>query len=51
MRYLKGRDHFGDIGFDGMVILKWFVGKYCVKLCTGLICYRIGTIGRLLWKR
>jgi hypothetical protein len=24
---LKGKDHFGDLGVDGRIILEWILGK------------------------
>jgi hypothetical protein len=27
LEYLKGRDHFEDLGLDGKIILEWMLGK------------------------
>jgi hypothetical protein len=29
--YLKGKEHFGDLGVDGRIILKWTLHKQLVK--------------------
>jgi hypothetical protein len=34
---LKRRGHFGDIGVDEWIILKWFFGKYGARVCTGFM--------------
>jgi len=39
------RDHWGEPGVDGRVILRWIFGKWNVGLWTGLIWLRIGTGG------
>jgi hypothetical protein len=46
-KHLKGRDHLEDIGVDAK-ILQWIIGKEGLKVCTGFICPKIGTSGRLL---
>jgi hypothetical protein len=28
---LKGRDHSKDLGVNGRIILKWILGKWCVR--------------------
>ena len=38
------RDHWGDPGVDGRIILRWFFGKW-EELETGWIWLRIGTCG------
>jgi hypothetical protein len=37
MANLKRRDHLGDPGADGRIILKWFLKKQGVKLWTVFI--------------
>jgi hypothetical protein len=44
----EGRDHLGDAGIDGRVILRWIFRKEDVGGLTGLIWLRIGTAGGLL---
>jgi hypothetical protein len=34
---LMGRDHLKDLGIDGMIILKWVLGKQGVKMVAGCI--------------
>jgi hypothetical protein len=38
----------GGINVGGIIILKWILKKYFVKLCTGLFSLRILTSGDLL---
>jgi hypothetical protein len=45
---LRERDHLGDLGVDGMIILRWIFRKWVVGAWTGLIWLRIGTGGRRL---
>jgi len=45
---LKGRDHLGDVGIDGKVILIFILGKWGGKLWTEFILLRIGTSWWLL---
>jgi hypothetical protein len=45
---LKERDHLGDPGIDGMIILRWICRKWNVGLWTGSSCLKIGTGGRHL---
>jgi hypothetical protein len=33
---LKGRDHLGDLGIGGRIILKWTLRKQGVRVWTGL---------------
>jgi len=45
---LKERDHLGDPGMDGRIILRWILRKWDVGVWSGLIWLRIGTGGGLL---
>jgi hypothetical protein len=42
---LRERDHFGDPGVDGKIILRWIFRKWDVGVWTGLSWLRIGTDG------
>ena len=42
---LGERDHWGDPGLDGRIILRWIFRKYNVGVWTGSSCLRIGTGG------
>jgi hypothetical protein len=33
---LKGRDHFGDLGMDGNITLKWIFKKHGVRMWAGI---------------
>ena len=45
---LKERDHMGDRGVDGWIILGWIFRKWDVGVWTGSSWLRIGTGGRHL---
>jgi len=42
---LRKRDHWGDPGIGGRIILRWIFRKWDVGLWTGLNWLRIGTGG------
>jgi hypothetical protein len=42
---LRERDHSGDTGVDGRIILRWIFRRWEVGVCTGSIWLRIGTGG------
>jgi len=44
-RNLRERDHFGDPGLDGMVVLRWIFRNWFVGVWTGSSWLRIGTDG------
>ena len=41
----RERDHWGDLGVDGWIILGWISRRWDVGMWTGLGCPRIGTGG------
>jgi hypothetical protein len=41
----EGKNHWGDPGVDGMIILRRIVGKWDVGVWTGLSWFRIETSG------
>jgi len=42
---LRERDHLGDPGADGRIILRWIFRKWDVGVWTGSSWLRIGTCG------
>ena len=42
---LKERDHLGDPGIDGRIILRWIFRQWDVEVWTGSSWLRIGTGG------
>ena len=47
----RERDHWGDLGVDGWIILGWISRRWDVDMWTGLGWHRIGTGGGCLWVR
>ena len=45
MGNLRERDHMGDPGIDGRIILRWIFRKWDVGVWTGSIWLRIETSG------
>jgi hypothetical protein len=45
---LRKRDHLGDPGLDGRIILRWIFRKWDVGVWTGSSMLRIGTFGNEL---
>jgi hypothetical protein len=45
---LKSRDHFGNLGVDVRIILKWILKKCYMTLWIGVMWLRIGSGCRLL---
>ena len=41
----RERDHWGDLGVDGWIVLGWISGRWDVDMWTGLGWPRIGTVG------
>ena len=41
----EGKNHLGDPGVDGKIILRWIFRKWDVEVWTGLMWQRIGTGG------
>ena len=41
----EGRDHWGDLGVDGWIILGWISRRWDMVMRTGLCWPRIGTGG------
>ena len=47
----EGRNHWGDLGVDGWIILGWISRRWDVSVWTGLAWPRIETGGGRLWVR
>ena len=47
----RERDHWGDLGVDGWIVLGWISRRWDVGIGTGLGWPRIGTGGGHLWVR
>jgi len=47
----RERDHWGDRGIDGRIILRWIFRNWDVVLWTGSILLRIGAVGGHLLMR
>ena len=41
----EGRNHWGDLGVDGWIIIRWISGRWDVGICTGVGWPRIETGG------
>jgi hypothetical protein len=46
--HLKGRDHLGNQGVDGRILLKLILEKYCVGIWTVFIWLRIDPVSGFL---
>jgi hypothetical protein len=46
---LKEKDHYGDIGVYGKILLKRTLKRYSVRLQTGFNPLRLETNGRILY--
>jgi hypothetical protein len=44
----ENRDHYDDLGIDGMITLKLILKKWNGRAWTGLVWFRIGTRDGLL---
>jgi len=44
----RERDHWGDLGVDGWIILRWISRRWNVGIWTGLGWHRVETGGRRL---
>jgi len=42
---IRERDHLGDSGADGRIILRWVIRKWNVGIWTGPSWLEIGTVG------
>jgi hypothetical protein len=47
----EGKNHLGDLGVDGSIILKCFSKKWDQDAWIGLLWLRIGTGGGRLWRQ
>ena len=47
----REKDHWGDLGVDGWIILGWISRRWDVGIWTGLGLPRVGTGGGRLWVR
>ena len=47
----EGKNHLGDPGVDGRIILRWIFRKWEGVVGTGRSWFRIGTGGGRLWVR
>jgi len=45
VRKPEGKNHWGDLGVDGWLTLRWIFRRWDVGIWTGLGCPRIGTGG------